>query len=470
MHMEKDAKAWAQDTFGDCELGDKRRTRRVVSLAGSLAAHVGDSPYAACRGDAAANEGAYRLLRNDAVEAEAVAESGYRASVRAASESEVVLAIEDTTTLSYGHAVKEELGDIGGPEGSAKGGFLVHSVLLVDAQKEHTLGLAAQQRWRRERQARGRGAQRRERTYEDKESFKWQRASQQLSERLGGMMERVISVCDREADVFEYLTHKDERGERFVVRAAQNRRTTQSSRLFEQLHAAPVLGTREVTVAQRGGRRGRRVQVELRGCEVELREPKSRDTGRVLRVNALLVHETAPPQGTTALNWVLLTSESIDDEACAQRIVRHYELRWRIEDFHKAWKSEGTQVEARRMQSPDNLERIAVMLAFVAVRLMQLREVLYEPTGADAPAQPRRCTEVLTNEQWKMLWLTREKNKRLPKKPPSLRWAYESVAKLGGWIDTKRTGRAGWKALWEGWFILEQRVEGYQLAQQLRTR
>jgi transposase len=45
------------------------------------------------------------------------------------------------------HAVAEELGDIGGPAGSRSRGFLVHSVLLVDAQSERTVGLIEQQRW-----------------------------------------------------------------------------------------------------------------------------------------------------------------------------------------------------------------------------------------------------------------------------------------------------------------------------------
>lgn len=77
MHVEKDPRAWAQRTFGECELGDERRTRRLVILGSSLGAHVGSSPYTACRGDEAANEGAYRLLRNAAVEPEAIAEGGF---------------------------------------------------------------------------------------------------------------------------------------------------------------------------------------------------------------------------------------------------------------------------------------------------------------------------------------------------------------------------------------------------------
>jgi len=469
MHVEKDPRAWAQRTFGECELGDERRTRRLVILGSSLGAHVGSSPYTACRGDEAANEGAYRLLRNAAVEPEAIAEGGFLASVRAARGCAEVLAVEDTTTLSYSHeAAHDELGDLGGPSGRQGRGFQVHSVLLVDAASEHTLGLVEQQRWCRDSAKRGQRHRRGQRAYEDKESVKWQRASEALSARMGEAMTRVVSVCDREADVFEYLDYKLERGERFVVRAAWNRRTSEAHQgLFDTLEAAPVLGSRRVQVVQRGGRRAREARVELRACEVELRAPKNRDTGKRVRLWGILALESEPPEGVEALRWVLLSSEAMGTQADAQRIMRYYELRWRIEDFHKAWKSGGANVEKRRMHSADNLERMAVILAFVAVRVMQLREVLHERRTPEA--KERRCDEVLEAVEWKVLWLSRE-NKALPQTPPSLRWAYESVAKLGGWIDTKRTGRAGWKALWEGWFILEQRVDGYRLAQQLNPQ
>ena len=45
------------------------------------------------------------------------------------------------------------------------------------------------------------------------------------------------------------------------------------------------------------------------------------------------------------LKWVLLTSETINSFKDAREIVKYYEVRWKIEEYHKAWKSGGTQVE-----------------------------------------------------------------------------------------------------------------------------
>lgn len=475
MHIDRDTGRWAQETFGQCELGDSRRTRRLVEVAMRCASHAGDAPSRACRGDAAANEGAYRLVRNDSVAPEAIAEGGFAATAKAARGCEELLAVEDTTTLSYSHAVAEQLGDLGGKSGSAKRGFWVHSVLLLDAPRARTVGLIEQQRWCRASEGRGQRHRRAERAYEDKESFKWQRASQAMAARLGAeTLGRVISVCDREADVYRYLRYKHDAGQRFIVRAAWGRRVADESHsVAEALEQAPVLGEHTVALAQRGGehaRRGCQVRLEVRGARVMLRAPKgARELGS-LEVNALVAREVSAPSGEQALRWVLFTSEPIATLAAAKRVLGYYAQRWRIEEFHKAWKS-GAKVEGLRMQEVGNLERMAVVLAFIAVRLLQLREVLEVPSAdskpSDSPEQAApwlSCAGVLEEVEWQVLWLTQEKRPP-PREAPTLRWAYEALAKLGGWLDTKRTGRAGWEAMWEGWHCLQQRVDGYLMAQ-----
>lgn len=464
--VEREVGAWAAALFGDCELGDARRTRRLVQTVSLLASRVGASPLKASAGDGAASEGAYRLIRNDAVEASAIAAGGFEATVGAARACGTLLAVEDTTVLSYEHEGSESLGDLGGPESSEKRGYHVHSALLLDAESGRTLGLVEQRMWCRE--GRGSRHQRRERPYEDKESSKWGRASSSMRERLGELMPRVVSVCDREADVYEYLREKVQQGERFVVRAAWDRGVVaeEARYLFEQLESSPVVGRHRVRIGQRGGvqaRKSREVELELRSSGVTLRAPtRDRSLGE-LRLNAVLAREVGAARGKAGVSWLLLTSEPVGDEAGVRRVLSYYALRWRVEEFHKAWKS-GTQVEARRMQSAGNVARIATMLAFVAVRVLQLREVL-EAAGT---VPERFCTGVLDDTEWRVLWLTTEK-KPLPKTPPPLRWAYERVAKLGGFIDTKRTGRAGWEAMWTGWFVLQERVRGYRLALGLAT-
>jgi hypothetical protein len=457
---------WAREVFGEARLGDPRRRKRLVRLAGSLAEATGSSPAKASVNPADL-EGAYRFLRNEAVDAEAIVEAGCIATGKTAGMRKTVLAIEDTTTLSYWHGVAEELGDLGGSATSRRRGYFVHSTLALDAETGETMGLLDQRYWMRETSERGQRHERKQRPYEEKESFKWQETAERLRVLLGNeLMPKLISVCDREADVYQYLDYKLRHAERFVVRAARDRAlevaasASEDRHLFSAMALAPRYGVVPVDVPQRGGRPARTAAVTLRAMRLTLhRTVKIEGSPKSLSVNVVLAREEMPPKGVEPLTWFLLTTEPIDFQTDVLRVLEYYRHRWRIEEFHKAWKS-GTGVEERRLQTAENVHRLAAILAFVAVRLLQLREFAAE--SSDTP-----CTEVLPVLHWKLLWLTVERKKRPPEKTPTVKWAFEALGRLGGWKDTKRTGRIGWEAVWDGWLRLQERLDGYHLAREL---
>ncbi|EDM9328809.1 IS4 family transposase, partial [Salmonella enterica subsp. enterica serovar Kentucky] len=214
--------SWANEQFGHARLGDPRRTRRLVSLASSLAQHAGLSIVKSSQSTAQV-EGAYRLMRNPSVSPEAIAEAGFTATARACEAHPLLLALEDTTTINFSHSTAFD--DLGNTTTNPKTrGLLAHSVLMYAPDSALPVGLIEQQRWSRATDTYGVKHQRKERPYEEKESYRWQQASERMAERLGEIQKRVITVCDREADIWHYLHYKVSHGQRFVVRAAQNRR------------------------------------------------------------------------------------------------------------------------------------------------------------------------------------------------------------------------------------------------------
>lgn len=388
MFVVTDTREWAQENFGECELGDKRRGTRLVRMAGDLARHAGSSLLKSCDGDEAAAEGMYRLLRNEDVDPAAIAEGGFQATVKRARSCEALFAVEDSTSLVYRHSVVEELGTTSSPQALNRG-FMVHSVVLLDGASGATVGLIEQQRWKRAVEEFGKASQRKRRAYEDKESFKWQRAGQAVRLRLGeALSARLISVCDREADITEYLLWQRQVGGCYVVRSAHDRNLSGAElSLRHTLGQAPWLGTQEIAIPQRGGRSARRAQVSLRAQAVEIACPVRMGTKDSIRCQAVLVREDDAPDGVEALEWLLLTTEPVTTRDEALEVLWIYSRRWRIEEFHKAWKS-GTQVEELWPRSADNLERGAVILAFAAIRLLQLQELVYPPTAR--PGHPPR--------------------------------------------------------------------------------
>jgi len=339
---------------------------------------------------------------------------------------------------------------------------LAHTVLMVDAETEHTIGLAEQHRWCRKDEDFGTANDRKRRKYETKESYKWQRSSEAMSLRYASVMDNIISVCDRESDMFEYIDYKNKQNQRFVVRAKHERMVNaQGDRLTPYIEQQSSALSYQVNIQQKGGRKARIANVAVRYASVTIFPPKKHRKCEEISLTVISCNEISPPDGTSPLCWKLYTNEPINCATDALQIVRYYELRWRVEEFHKAWKSAGTRVESFRQQTRNNLEKIIVITAFIAVRLLQLRELV----GDKEKAKSVSCEKYFSTLEWKLMWSKTERN-TLPKESPSMFWAYYALAKLGRWHDSKRTEIVGWEALWDGWFALNQLLEGAKFMQQ----
>lgn len=415
MNVTAETKKWAREVFGGCKLGDERRTARLVEYAGMQATNPKGATGRICKGDKAAMKGAYRLLENRDVDPDDIARGmfGHTATQiqRVVGRGGDVIVVEDTSTAGFKHDIAGELGNIGGPNSTTTRGFIMHAALAFRADGQELLGLVDQQRWIRPEKRAGRDARKR-RAYEDKETVKWQRTSEHLRGLLGDAMRHVVSVCDREADVFEYLQNKNEYRERFVVRNCYDRSVREADadlkqRLRTVLEAAPVLGQRVVTVGQRGrvrgpkaqpARKGERVTTSVRSATVTLQvtRPSSYPARAPITMNAVWVHQAdaskaAPRKGKRKpLDWLLLTTEPVTTLADAIRVIEIYEMRWHIEEHFKVLKT-GCGLKDRRLQSAAGMERLLVILSGIAVRIQQL--------AVAANASPKASCDTILSRQ-----------------------------------------------------------------------
>lgn len=470
MKPEGNVVAWAESVFGDCDLGDERRVGRLVEVSALMAWAPGASIASLCGGDRAAREGMYRFLRNPHFDTADIDEGACMAAAEVARDLSLVLAVQDTTGVSFTHPAGMEFAENGCPTG-----FLAHTTLLVDPENKAVLGLGDQERWMRAPASKRPGAKtRKQRPYEEKESYRWEQTSRRVHARLD-MPGRVMDVGDRETDIFEYLHYLREENRRFTLRADNDRilmNEAKGQRLWSTLEAQPVLGLRTIVIEQRGGqaatirqkarpaRKRRRTVLELRAKQVTIKPPDGkRSTHSPVTVNAVLITERHPPEGSEALSWLLLTSEPIDTIEQVNLIVHYYECRWLIEPYFKALKS-GCQVERRPLQQQDRLDRMIAICSHVAVRLAQLHCL------ANQADDKTPCDAVLTADEYHCLWASTNRGKRLPRIAPSARWAFEAIGRLAGWTDSKRTGRIGWQTVWRGWDTLQQRMVGWAAAKQ----
>jgi len=150
-------------------------------------------------GDHAGTAAAHRYLASPQSSVPTVL-SALRERAVAACRGRRVVAVQDTTAVSFGEA--------GGRHGLGPGGdgrhpgFFLHPVVAVDAQDEAVLGLVDAQVWTR---GAAPVALRWNRGVSEKESRRWLVGTQAADTALAGVAEQVVSVADQEADLYEHF-------------------------------------------------------------------------------------------------------------------------------------------------------------------------------------------------------------------------------------------------------------------------
>lgn len=440
MEFTLDPTTWAQEQFGECNLGDRRRTKRAVTFAAQVAANPsGSTPHQTpswsdCKA-------AYRLFDQDDVTFARLAEPHWRQTRQRATGHSLLLG--DTTEIEFGiHRKVTGLGPTGNGGGR---GFFLHSSMLVAAESAAIDGLAGQEIFHRK--SKPKGESRAARSKRKRESEVWGRVIDQVGAPPEG--QRWTHVLDRGADNFEVYCHALQNRADFLVRVQHLHRwiTTpegERMKLSAHLKTLPVAGTYELDLRGTAKHDARVARVEVRFGTVTLpqpilRSPWLRKCGLTsITVQVIEVREIDAPKGVIPLRWVLYTSHAVGTFKNAYEIVGWYEKRWLIEEFHKALKT-GCRIEERQYMTSKRLESLTGMLSVVAVRLLQLK--------AYARAEPDRPAKEVVPTNW--IVALRKLRPKLPK-PCTVKDFYRHLAGLGGFLGRKSDGEPGWITLWRG--------------------
>lgn len=456
--------------FRGAELGDLRRTRRLIQLARALDGDPGASLPDATETEAAL-EGAYRLLRNDEVSAEGILAGHYGQTVERAATEDCVIAVHDTTIFEFsGEVAREGLGPLRG-----KGqGFLAHMTLLVAVgEPRRPLGVVSLETIVRERGRKKPARKKAQQAAEQNasESVRWINGVRATERRLEGRCS-AIHVMDREGDAYPLLSELLHDQYRFVVRSRFDRFVSESKarRLSDVLAQAVTVVERTVTLSSRHqdkilfnrkrhpARTGRLARLALSAASVEFCRPQGSDSElpETLSLNVVQVREVETHGENEPVHWTLITTEPIATAADIERVVDAYRARWIIEEYFKAIKT-GCAYEKRQLESMHTLLNALAILIPIAWRLLLLRTL-----SRETPDQP--ATQALTATQLEVLEATSPKPL-----PPNLtlRQAMLAVAALGGHI--KNNGDPGWLVLGRGYEKLLVLERGW-LAARLKRR
>jgi hypothetical protein len=457
-----DLDPWAATIAAQAELPDDRLNDRFAHVLATFAAKPLDSIPQAC-GSAAAAKATYRFLSNPRFTAGDLHRALCAATAEACRGQPVVLAVQDTTGLSY--PTLTQTTGLGPLNDSLKArGLFLHTTLAIRTDGV-PLGVFDQACWGRSDQL---VAEHHDRPIAEKESARWlngMTAAEAAVEALPAPQRpRLIHVMDREGDIHEVLQQIDPTRHGAVIRSAHNRRVDGPvSHAHDAVAAAPRQGVKVITVPARAGRPARRARLELRARTLTVmplcQHPPHRQR-RPVTWGLVEAREAAAPANTEPLHWLLWTTEPIATRADLIRVLDIYQRRWRIEEFHLALKS-GCGVEALELETAQRLSKAVAVYSAVAARIVALRDLArHEP---DAP-----CTTVLSDDAWKVLWV-RFAHQRLTANtpPPTVRQVILWIGRLGGHLGRKGDGLPGVRTLWRGWRDLTILVAGVRLGRDL---
>ena len=465
---------WMDEVETSVELGDERLNKRFATLVEAFVERPAASIPEAC-GSWAATQAAYRFFGNDAVVPDTLREAMAQATAARAQGRPVILAVQDRTSLDYtSHTDTSGLGPLENPQHR---GLFAHSTLAVDPEGGVPLGVVGQQVWARESQRVGKRHQRKEVPIEAKESQRWLVGLQETHARLS-VVARVVTVADREADIYELFALAYHLPGEWLIRARHDRRVAgELAHLVATVEAAPVCARTLVELVRTNKREARLATLEVRRAQVTLLPPRRAvkviqhwwaqhpQTAHLapaslepLTVGVVLAREVDAPADAEPVEWLLLTSLPVATTEDALLCISYYRLRWLVERYHFVLKS-GCLLERLQLESAERLQRALAVYSEVAWRLLWLT---YEARAC--PEAP--CTVVFDEPTWQLLVLADCPTAALPLVPPDLRTAVRKVAMLGGFLGRKGDGEPGVKTLWRGLRRLTDMVAARRLLQE----
>ena len=429
---------FAVEEFADLQV-DRRLRRRVVELTATLATKPSGT-VASVYERAAERQAAYDLLSNPAVRSVELMASMASATARRCCGAEFVFVPVDGTAITLSdHSKTKPLGSVGARKFPTRGLLAVDAIAV--APNGTTLGLLDVRFWTRGASRNCTSRYKRRRLGTTEMRF-WNAAiaaaESVLDEHAPSV--RPWFVMDREADEARVLRDVSRSNALFTIRAAQDRVVQHRGRrtkLFDAVRSTKLIAQRVVEVPQTPKRPARRATVAIRATKVTIVLPRYVGTKRERFLDVHVVEISELRRQRDRLHWVLLTNAPIDNAADVDRVIRSYKTRWRIEEFHRTWKSGSCGLEDIQLRTPDGIRKWAIMLAAVAARIERLK--LLARTEPDSPA-----TIELHEDEIAALILAKRRIKTsvetVPDGVPTIAVAVRWIAEIGGWAAQYKMG------------------------------
>jgi hypothetical protein len=376
------AQQWATMEFGRVDLGDSRRTARLVAM-GIAACERPHGRVAAVFESEREREGAYDFLESEHVAPEEIMVGVANATAaRARALPFVVVPVDGTSLTLVDRAGRTDFGVVGTHEAGARGIKVIDALgVAPDGVVLGWLGLTFWTRSPEKRLPEQGTHARRARPVDEKETRYWVQTIEAARAVLDEHRVRGWFQIDREGDSADLLQALDGTRHWWTVRSNADRSIEleggDRAQLRAELERHKPQGSYLLDVSGRAKRSARRARMVVRTARVTLRL-RDRRTNRITRFAVTAVwarEEGTTPAGEDPIDWLLFTNHPASTFEEALLVVRGYSQRWRVEECHRTWKAGGCNIEECQLRSFAAVQRWAIVLASVATRVERLKRL-----------------------------------------------------------------------------------------------
>jgi len=401
--------------------------------------------------------GAYRFFQNSKVTMDILLDAHTEATVDRIRQHSLVLAPQDTTTLNYtGLSNTAGLGPISHSKDQSIG-LLLHDTLAF-TENGTPLGVLDAQCWARDWENEDKKPQ--NLPIEQKESLKWLRSFQKVSEVQRLCPEtQLVSIGDRESDIYDLfeLAQQTPDAPGLLVRSDKSRnRKVEQEYIWDYMAKQEIAGSLKIHIPRSGSHKARDAWVNIRFTHIELQRPVNNNKSvSSVPVWAVYVVEQNAQEVENPIEWMLYTTVAVHSFEDAKKRVEWYAARWGIEVYHRTLKS-GCRIKDRQLETADRLEACLGIDMVVAWRIYYLTML-----GREVPEAA--CTVFFNDIEWKALYCYVNKCTTVPKEPPTLKKAIDMVGSMGGHLGRNSDGSPGTETLWRGIQRLDTATEMYAI-------
>jgi transposase len=159
-----------------------------------------------------------------------------------------------------------------------------------------------------------------------------------------------------------------------VIRSRVDRKTSTGQSIQEVLAQTEIQHSYalEIVGDMRTNIKKHTAQMALKWATVNIVIPQGNKDKSLPKSIPVTVVEAKEIDNEKGINWIIITTKTVDSIADALEIIQIYKNRWYIEQLHRLLKTEGFRIESSELESGYSIRKLTLICMMAALKILQM--------------------------------------------------------------------------------------------------